>query len=327
MTDDITHDLTDTRRERLVPPDCAGQRLDLALAQMFPEYSRTRLKAWISRGLVTVDRRLMRPRDVVAGGEHVVLQAEQTASVTSRPEPIHLDIVHEDDDLLVIDKPAGLVVHPGAGNLRGTLMNGLLHHLPAVETLPRAGIVHRLDKGTSGLLLVGKTLEAHTGLVRQMGRREISRTYLAVCNGVLTAGGTVDAAIGRHPVDRKRMAVRPNGKPAISHYRVVERFAAHTYIRVHLETGRTHQIRVHLAHIGHPLVGDPVYGGRLAIPPGGDTQLAATLRDFRRQALHASRLAFMHPRSGEQLALEAAPPQDLGSLLAGLRRNAQADRP
>ena len=314
--------MTDYSREQTIPPELAGQRLDIALARMFPEYSRTRLKDWVSQGLVTVDGRAMRPRDAVAGGERVVLNAQPEPRVTSGPEAMELAVVFEDDDLLVFDKPPGLVVHPGAGNLRGTLMNGLLHRWPSLEALPRAGIVHRLDKDTSGLLLVARTLESHTQLVRQMGRREISRGYLAVCNGVLTAGGTVDAPIARHPVDRRRMAVRSNGKPAVTHYRVLERFAAHTYIKVELESGRTHQIRVHFAHIGHALLGDPVYGGRLAIPPGGDAAVTQALRNFRRQALHARKLAFAHPRTGDALVFERPPPADLDGLIEILRRHA-----
>jgi len=230
-----------------------------------------------------------------------------------------LNIVHEDESLMVINKPAGLVVHPGAGNSSGTLMNGLLHHAPALEELPRAGIVHRLDKDTSGLLLIGKTLQAHTALVRQLGDREISRHYLAVCYGVLTGGGTIDAPIGRHRVDRKRMSIRDDGKPAVTHYTVLERFAAHTYIEVKLDTGRTHQIRVHFAHRRHALVGDPVYGGRLAMPAGASDRLITTLRRFRRQALHAARLEFVHPGSGEPLSFEAQPPDDFEDLLAALR--------
>lgn len=314
--------MTEYSREQQIPPELAGQRLDMALARMFPEYSRTRLKDWVAQGLVTVDGRAMRPRDAVSGGERVILEAVPEQQVTSGPEAMALSIVFEDDDLAVLDKPPGLVVHPGAGNLRGTLMNGLLHRWPSLESLPRAGIVHRLDKDTSGLLLVGKTLEAHTQLVRQMGRREISRGYVAVCNGVLTAGGTIDAPIARHPVDRLRMTVRANGKPAVTHYRVLERFAAHTLIRVELESGRTHQIRVHFANIGHALLGDPVYGGRLAIPPGGDAAVAEVLRNFRRQALHARKLAFAHPRTGEALDFERPPPPDLDMLIEALRGHA-----
>ncbi|MDH3434468.1 MAG: RluA family pseudouridine synthase, partial [Gammaproteobacteria bacterium] len=229
---------------------------------------------------------------------------------------------YEDEALIVINKPAGLVVHPGAGNSRGTLMNGLLHHAAELEELPRAGIVHRLDKDTSGLLLIGKSLTAHTALVRLLAEREISRYYLAVCNGVLTGGGTIDAPIGRHRIDRKRMSIRDDGKRAITHYTVLERFAAHTYVRVKLETGRTHQIRVHFAHRRHALLGDPMYGGRLALPAGAGDHLIATLRRFRRQALHAAKLELRHPHSGELLSFEVSPPDDFAHLVTALREDA-----
>ena len=222
----------------------------------------------------------------------------------------------------MINKPAGLVVHPGAGNPAGTLMNGLLHHAPSLEHVPRAGIIHRIDKDTSGLLLVAKTLEAHTALVRLLADREIARHYLAVCNGVLTGGGTINEPIARHPVDRKRMSVQANGKPAVTHYTVIDRFRAFTYISVKLETGRTHQIRVHFAHRRHALVGDPVYGGRLALPAGASEELIQFLRRFKRQALHAARLAFVHPVSDEALDFEVPPPADFQALLAVLRNDA-----
>jgi 23S rRNA pseudouridine1911/1915/1917 synthase len=307
-----------------IPSDLAGRRLDQALAQMFPEYSRSRLATWLKKGHVTVDGETRRPRDTVIGGESVRLQPVAEAAVTSKPEPLALDVVFEDDDLLVINKPAGLVVHPGAGNLHGTLMNGLLHHAAGLVDLPRAGIVHRLDKDTSGLLLVGKTLTAHTALTRMLADREIDRHYEAVCNGVLTAGGTVDAPIKRHPVDRLRMSVQSDGKPAVTHYRVIERFAAHTYISVKLDTGRTHQIRVHMAHRRHPLIGDTVYGGRLALPRGGDEALAGVLRGFRRQALCATRLNLPHPVSGTALEFKIPVPADFDELLTALRRHAAA---
>jgi len=307
---------------KTIPIELAGQRLDQALAKLFPEYSRSRLKAWLLDGAIVVDGSSPRPRAAVLGGEQVTLHAVPAAAVTDRPEPIRLDIVHEDDALIVINKPAGLVVHPGAGNARGTLLNGLLHHAPQLEELPRAGIVHRLDKDTSGLLLIGKTLPAHTSLVRLLADREIARFYLAVCNGVLTGGGRIDAPVGRHRVDRKRMIVRDDGKPAVTHYTVMERFAAHTYIRVKLETGRTHQIRVHFAHRRHALVGDPVYGGRLALPAGASDAVGTALRGFRRQALHATRLELIHPDSGEALRYEVPPPTDFEQLLTVLRGGA-----
>ena len=310
-----------TQHTGQVPDDLAGQRLDQALARMFPDYSRSRLKAWLLDGSVLVDGAPWRPRDRVQGGETVVVTVSAEAAVRAEPEAMQLDVVFEDDDLLVINKPAGLVVHPGAGNARGTLLNGLLAHAPQLESLPRAGIVHRLDKDTSGLLLVAKSIPAHTALVRELAERSISRQYLAVCNGVLTGGGTIDAAIGRHPVDRTRMAVRDNGRPAVTHYTVIERFRAHTYVNVVLETGRTHQIRVHFAWRRHPLVGDPAYGGRLALPAGASDALRDALRAFRRQALHAARLELGHPLSGEPLAFEVPPPEDFLSLLQALRED------
>lgn len=304
-----------------IPDEFAGKRLDQALAQMFPEYSRSRLKSWLLAGNITVDGGSPRPRDPVIGGETVAMRVAPEISVTAAPEPISLNVVYEDDALMVINKPVGLVVHPGAGNPSGTLMNGLLNHASELEQLPRAGIVHRLDKETSGLLLIGKTLEAHTALVRLLADREISRHYLAVCIGVLTGGGTIDEPIGRHPIDRKRQAIRPEGKPAVTHYTVLERFAAHTYISVSLETGRTHQIRVHFAHRRHALVGDQVYGGRLALPAGASEPVINMLRSFKRQALHATRLEFVHPQSGEPLSLEAPPPADFEALLKVLRED------
>jgi len=311
-----------TEQRTQIPDELAGHRLDKALAQLFPEYSRSRLKAWLLGGSVLVDGKVWRPRDRVVGGEAVVLQAVPEVVVRADPEVIPLDVIFEDDALLVVNKPAGLVVHPGAGNVTGTLMNGLLHHVPSLEQLPRAGIIHRLDKDTSGLLLVAKTLPSHTALVRRLADREISRQYLAVCNGVLTGGGTIDAPIARHAVDRTRMAVRENGKPAVTHYTVIERFRAHTYINVVLDTGRTHQIRVHFAHRRHALVGDPVYGGRLALPAGASDPLIDALRVFRRQALHAKRLELAHPTSGEMLSLEVPPPTDFELLLQVLREDA-----
>ena len=304
---------------KTVPDELAGQRLDQALAQMFPAYSRSRLKSWLLAGAIEVDGALKRPRDRVDGGEQVELRVEHAVSERSKPEPMSLEVVFEDESLLVVNKPAGLVVHPGAGNASGTLMNGLLHLVPTLAELPRAGIIHRLDKDTSGLLLVGKTLPAHTALVRLLAGREVSRRYLAVCNGALTGGGKIDAPIGRHPVDRTRMCVRDNGKPAVTHYTVRERFGAHTYINVLLETGRTHQIRVHFAHRRHALVGDPVYGGRLALPAGASDRLIAALRRFRRQALHAAGLELAHPISAEPLAFEVPPPDDFQDLLSVFR--------
>ena len=304
-----------------VPEELAGLRLDQALAKMFPDYSRSRLKEWLLRGSITVDSGIKRPRDAVVGGETITFEPQPEAIVEAAPEPMVLDVVFEDDDLLLINKPAGLVVHPGAGNTSGTLMNGLLHHAAQLAEVPRAGIVHRIDKDTTGLLLIAKTLPAHAALVRDLAERTISRQYVAVCNGVLTGGGTISEAIGRHPVDRKRMSVQENGKPAVTHYTVTERFAAHTLVDVKLDTGRTHQIRVHFTHRRHSLVGDPVYGGRLALPKGASENLSNALRGFKRQALHAARLVFRHPVSGAEVSFNAEPPADFSALLDALRED------
>ena len=316
--------MTSEKLTATVPDELAGLRLDQALARMFPDYSRSRLKDWLLNGVISVEGGPQRPRDAVAGGERIEFEPRSDVEVEAAPEPIDLNIVHEDAELLVINKPAGLVVHPGAGNPGGTLLNGLLHHAPTLQEVPRAGIIHRIDKDTSGLLLVAKTLTAHTALVRLLADRDISREYLAVCCGVLTGGGTIDQPIARHPVDRTRMSVQQDGRHAVTHFTVEERFRAHTYIRVRLETGRTHQIRVHFAWRRNPLVGDPVYGGRLALPAGASDALVAALRGFRRQALHATRLAFEHPASGEILDLEVPPPPDFASLLETLREDSKA---
>ena len=304
-----------------VPEELAGLRLDQALAQMFPDYSRSRLKEWLLDGVISVEGGPRRPRDAVAGGERVEFEPRTETEVEALPEAMELDIVYEDDDVLVVNKPAGLVVHPGAGNPSGTLLNGLLHHAPALEEVPRAGIIHRIDKDTSGLLLVAKTLPAHTALVRRLADRDIAREYVAICSGVLTGGGTIDEPIARHPTDRPRMSVQRDGRPAVTHFTVIERYRAHTYIRVKLETGRTHQIRVHFAWRRHPLVGDPVYGGRLALPAGASDGLIDALRGFRRQALHATRLGFEHPSSGDDIECEAPPPADFLALQAALRED------
>ncbi len=313
--------------EQRIPDAHRGQRLDQALAELFPDYSRTRLKAWIEAGRVMVDGARPRPRDLVSGGEWVRLEPLEEPRVPVAPEALPLEVVHEDAAILVLAKPAGLVVHPGAGNPRSTLQNALLARDPALALLPRAGIVHRLDKDTSGLLVVARTPEAHARLTRALARHGVEREYEAVAIGVMTAGGTVDAPIDRHPVDRKRMAVRSSGREAVTHYRVAERFRAHTHVRVRLETGRTHQIRVHLAHAGFPLVGDPLYGRRLVLPKGATARLDAALRGFRRQALHAARLAFLHPASGERVEYTMPLPADLEELLAALREDARAAGP
>lgn len=277
-------------------------------------------------GEVLVDRRPCKPSDSVDAGARVrVRVAPETAPGAVLPELIALDIVHRDPDCFVVNKPAGLVVHPGAGNREHTLQNALLGLDPALAAIPRAGLIHRLDKDTSGLLVVARTLEAHTALSRQLLARTVDREYQAVCCGVMTGGGTISEPIGRHRTDRLRMAVRPDGRPAVTHYRVLERFRAHTHVGVKLETGRTHQIRLHLAHSHYPIVGDPVYGGRFARPRGAGDALVLSLRAFKRQALHAARLAFDQPRSGKRLNFASPLPQDFVDLVAALRRDYLAD--
>ncbi len=300
----------------------AGQRVDQVLSAGFPEYSRSRLQQWIKQGRVLLRGQACRPKDRVKGGESLSLQPLAEPCGEDRPETMDLDLVYEDESLIVVNKPAGLVVHPAAGNLSGTLLNGLLAHAPELQSIPRAGIVHRLDKDTSGLLVVARTLEAHSALVRQLQARTVKREYRAIVQGVLISGGSVDEPIGRHPVNRLRMAVVPQGKAAVTHYRVLQRFRAHTDLQVRLETGRTHQIRVHMSHIHHPLLGDPLYGGRLKLPQGAGAGLQQVLQNFNRQALHAARLGLQHPLSGELVSWEAPLPQDMQTLLEILARDA-----
>jgi len=301
-----------------LPADLAGLRLDQALARTLPQYSRARLQSWIQAGAVQVDGRRLRAKDKVLGGEQVRIEARLEADERVAPEALPLAVIFKDRALFVINKPPGLVVHPGAGNARHTLQNALLALDPKLAVVPRAGLVHRLDKDTSGLLVVARTPEVHAALVAALAAREIGRQYLAVCTGVMTGGGTVDEAIGRHRSQRTRMAVRSDGRPAITHYRVVRRFRAHTLVRAELETGRTHQIRVHLAYIGYPLVGDPVYGGRRRIPAGCSAELTAELGSFKRQALHAARLQLAHPITGHNVEWEAPLPADMQRLVAVL---------
>jgi 23S rRNA pseudouridine1911/1915/1917 synthase len=306
-----------------IPEELAGQRLDSALARLLPQHSRTRIKSWIEAGEVRVGRLRCKPSDTAAGGSRVsVRMALAPPSLTVLPEAIELRLVHQDRDLFVVDKPAGLVVHPGAGNPQHTLQNALLALDPKLAALPRAGLIHRLDKDTSGLLMVARTAEAQTALARQLMARTIAREYLAVCVGVMTGGGTINEPIGRHRHDRVRMTVRADGKPAVTHYRVLERFRAHTYLGVKLDTGRTHQIRLHLSHLRYPIVGDPVYGGRFARPRGVTDALADTLRTFKRQALHAATLGLDHPRTAKRLTLQSPVPADFAGLLAALRQDA-----
>ncbi|MEP1213611.1 MAG: 23S rRNA pseudouridine(1911/1915/1917) synthase RluD [Marinobacter sp.] len=304
-----------------VPPEHSDRRLDQAAAELMPEHSRSRLQGWIKSGALTVNGKACKPRDKVMLGDKLELDAEPEAQVSWQAESISLDIVYEDEHLLVINKPAGLVVHPAAGHADGTLVNALLNHAPEVENLPRAGIVHRLDKDTSGIMVVARSLIAHTSLVDQLQTRTMGREYEAIVVGTLTGGSTVDAPIGRHPRERKKMAVVPTGKPAVTHYRLIERFAAHTHVRCKLESGRTHQIRVHMAHVKHPLVGDPQYGGRLRLPKGTTDELRDVLAGFQRQALHARQLTLEHPRTGELMSWEVPLPEDMEALLAALRKH------
>jgi 23S rRNA pseudouridine1911/1915/1917 synthase len=297
-------------------------RFDQALAQALPQYSRARLKSWIESGAVEVDGRPLRSKDRVLGGEQVRIRAQLPAQSQVEAEALPLAVVFRDRALLVIDKPAGLVVHPGAGNTRHTLQNALLALDPQLSRVPRAGLIHRLDKDTSGLLVIARTPEAHTALTAAMAARQITREYLAVCTGAVTSGGTIEEPIGRHRTLRTRMAVRSDGRPAITHYRIERRFRAHTLLRVTLETGRTHQIRVHLAHLGFPIVGDPVYGGRRRIPKGCSPALAAELQSFPRQALHAALLRLMHPVTQREHEWRSPLPDDMQGLVAAL----EADR-
>lgn len=306
-------------RTLTVPDEHAGQRLDQVAAKLLPEFSRSRLKHWIDRGWLTVEGARLEPKARLRGGERLVLAAELESEVPLAPEPIPVALVAEDPEFFVVDKPAGLVVHPGAGNRRGTLQNALLNLDPDLAAVPRAGLVHRLDKDTSGLLVVARTLAAQQRLAAQIERRRMHRIYEAVCQGVFTGGGTVDAPISRNPRARTKMSVRVGGRRALTRYRVLERFRAHTHLELELDTGRTHQIRVHMAYLRAPLVGDPVYGGRQRLPRTPDEAVKRLIRGFPRQALHARRLAFAHPATGNLLAYDSPLPEDLTELLEALR--------
>ena len=304
-----------------IPHEFSGWRLDKALAELCPQYSRARLQQWIRLGQVRVNTTCLRGKDKVQGGEHIEINAILEDVVDWQAQSLPLTIVYEDDNLIIVNKPVGLVVHPGAGNPAGTLVNALLDHAPELSQLPRAGIVHRIDKDTSGLLAIARSVTAHHHLVEQLQAHSFLREYQAIITGTPVSGGTIDAPIGRHPVHRTRMAVTMQGKPAITHYRVEQRYRAHTHIRVQLETGRTHQIRVHMAHKHYPLVGDSVYGGRLHFPPHCSDELKQCLQNFKRQALHAATLGLQHPVTNEFMTWSSPIPEDMHTLLTLLAEN------
>ncbi len=307
--------MTTTHFSTEIPLTMSGLRLDKALAELFPNYSRARLQQWIKQGAVLVDDEPMRGKDKVQGGEQIEIQADIPQAVTWKAQHMPLNICYEDEDIIVINKPAGLVVHPGAGNQDNTLVNALLYHAPELDKIPRAGIIHRLDKETSGILVVARSLTAHTHLTEQLQNRKFLREYQTVVNGVMISGGTINEPIGRHPSLRTRMAVTENGRPAISHYRIKNKFRAHTHLTVKLETGRTHQIRVHLAYINYPLVGDPMYGKRLILPKQSDEVCKQVLQNFKRQALHATTLGLQHPSKQEWMQWSVPVPEDMQQLL------------
>lgn len=302
-----------------VDDSCCGQRLDRVAVTCFQDFSRARLQEWIKSGHLQVDGKVLKPGVKLRGGEQLKLAAEIEEDRQWEPEFIEFPIVYEDQDILIINKPAGLVVHPAPGHWSGTLLNGLLHYCPDLATIPRAGIVHRLDKDTTGLMVVAKTLQAQTHLVEQLQARTVRREYETIVKGAIASDGTVDKPIARHPTQRLRMAVVLGGKPAITHYKVMERFTYHTYLHVKLETGRTHQIRVHMSDMHHPLVGDELYNARFHIPRECSKAMEGCLVHFRRQALHARRLGLIHPVSGQMMSWSADAPEDFKFLLRTLR--------
>lgn len=303
----------------VIPDEYGGLRLDNALVKLFPDYSRARIQKWIKNGDVIVNGKNMRPKDVVSGGEEVLLNAELLEETELEPENIYLDIIFEDESIIVINKPAGLIIHPGAGNPSGTMANALLHHVPEIRSVPRVGIVHRLDKDTTGLLVVAKDLKTHAHLVDQLQQRTVSRKYIALVYGEMISGGTVDEPIGRHSVDRKRMAVKPSmGRPAVTHYRVRKKYNGFTLLDVKLETGRTHQIRVHMSYIKFPIIGDLVYGRKMN---AGENSTLLKLSNFSRQALHAAELSFTHPKKQSEITFSAPLPEDFQELIEILECN------
>ena len=324
--DNHTSDSTATRLSLQFQLDDSffGQRIDQVAATVWPDFSREKLKQWLKEGHLLVNGNSVKPKYKSEGDELLTLDVELEAQTRSLPEDIPLDIVYEDDDIIVINKPVGMVVHPGAGNSTGTLVNALLHHYPKSVELTRAGLVHRIDKDTSGLLVVAKNLEAQFSLSKQLAKKSVYRIYDLVAYGAIIAGGTIDEPIKRHPVDRIKMAILPGGKEAVTHYNVKERFQHFTRIQARLETGRTHQIRVHFSYIGHGLIGDSVYMNRVRVPAGASELLADTLRGFKRQALHAAKLGLVHPRTGEDMMFEAPWPEDFSHLVDVLRTENKA---
>jgi len=303
----------------IIPDRLIGQRIDAAIAKMLPDYSRSKITAWVRSGGALINDKTFKPKEKVLGGEIVSLTIKQEKTNDWQAEDISLDIVFEDDDIIVVNKPVGLVTHPGAGNWTGTLANALLHLDPNLANLDRAGIVHRLDKNTSGLMVVARSELAQKNLVEQLQTHSVSREYSAIVYGHMISGGTVDEPIGRDPKDRIKQAVVEDGKDAVTHYRVIDRFAHHTHVKAILETGRSHQIRVHMSYIDHPLIADPMYGGKIRFPKKADEQLKDVLKGFKRQALHAKKLTLTHPISGEEMSWKAPLPQDLQDLLKALQ--------
>lgn len=315
------------KQQAAVPVESSGKRLDQVAAELFPDFSRAKLQEWMKEGSLLCNGNQGKPKNKVRVGDMLTIEAQQQEQLTDIPQDLELDVVYEDEHILLVNKPAGLVVHPAAGHADGTLLNALLFHCPSLKELPRAGIVHRIDKDTSGLLVVAKTLKAQNGLVEQLQSHSMGREYDAIALGVMTSGGTVDTQIGRHPKDRKRQAVVvTGGKDSVTHYRVVKRYRAHTHVRCNLETGRTHQIRVHMAHVRHPLVGDPVYGGRLKLPAGANEELKLMLRSFSRQALHARSLTLVHPETGKEMSWTVPLPEDFELLLTLLEEDVRSAR-
>lgn len=304
----------------VIPNRLIGQRIDSAMATMLPDYSRSKITSWVRSGKALLNDKTFKPKEKILGGEIVVLSIEKEKVIAWLPEDIAIEVVYEDDDIIVINKPVGLVTHPGAGNWTGTLANALLYYDPSLANLDRAGIVHRLDKNTSGLMVVARSELAQKNLVEQLQTHQVSREYSAIVYGHMISGGTVDMPIGRDPKDRIRQAVveEGDGKDAITHYRVIDRFAHHTHVKCILETGRTHQIRVHMAYVEHPLIADPMYGGKIRFPKKADDELKEALKSFKRQALHAKKLSLSHPLTGEQMSFKAPLPQDLQDLLTML---------